>query len=149
MVRRELPDADDETVLVVVAITGLLGAVAYADRSYSDREEHRVRAELERVHGMTASGIEAICALLRGHAVEAATVEAPRYARTLLELGDRELRVEVLGALLEIAAADGEITTAETNVLRQLTKALGLTQDDYNAAQEKHRERLGVLGAPR
>jgi uncharacterized tellurite resistance protein B-like protein len=144
-VQRELPEADEETVLVVAAIAGLLGAVAYADRTYGPDEEARVRSELSRVHGMTPPGIEAVCTVLRAHIVEMSTVQAPRHARLLLELCDRELRVEVLDTLVELAAADGTIDTAEVNALRLLTNALGLTQHDYNDAQAKHRARLKVL----
>jgi len=144
-VRRELPRADDETALVVTAMAGLLGAVAFADRRYSPDEEARIRRELERVHGMTAEGIDAICAVLRQHIVEVSTVQAPRYSRVLVELADRELRLEVLGLMLEIAAADGAIGHSEVNVLRQVTTALGLSQADYNELQKKHRDRLSVL----
>jgi len=144
-VRRELPHADDVTVLVVTAMAGLLGTIAFADRKYTSDEEARIRAELERVHGMTEDGINAICAVLRQHIVEVSTVQAPRYSRVLLELGDRELRVEVLGLMLEIAAADGKIESKEINVLRQVTTALGLTQGDYNQLQTKHKDLLAVL----
>lgn len=144
-VRQVLAEADQETVRVVTAIAGLLGAVAYADRDYSDQEEELVRAELGRVRGMTPEGVEAICALLRGHIVEVATVQTPRYCRALVELADRELRVEVLQLLVDLAAADGVISQSETNLVRGLAVALGLTQDDYNRAQAVHRERLAVM----
>lgn len=144
-VQAELPDADEETVRVVAAIAGLLGVVAYADRDYADTEERVVRRELERVHGMTTAGVDAICRVLKRHIVEVSTVQAPRYSRELVELGDRELRVEVLQVLVDVAAADGEISLAETNLLRQTTTALGLTQDDYNAAQTRHRDKLSSL----
>jgi uncharacterized tellurite resistance protein B-like protein len=145
VIQRQLPEADPETVRVVVAMTGLLGTIAYADRDYSEAEEKRVRKELSRVHGMSDAGIDAICIALRRHIVEISTVQAPRYCRDILELGDRELRFEVLDVLVEVAAADGVITPAETNLLRQTTKALGLTQLDYNEIQEKHRQKLSVL----
>jgi uncharacterized tellurite resistance protein B-like protein len=145
VVRRELPDADETTTAVVAAIAGLLGSVAYADRSLSAEEDERIRRELARVHGMTEAGIQAICRVLEEHIIEVSTVHTPRYSRVLLELGDRELRLEVLEVMLEIAAADGTIGNVETNVLRQVTTALGLTQGDYNALQEKHRARLAVL----
>ena len=77
VVQTQLPDADEETRLVVVAIVGLLGAVAYADRDYGRLEERRIRDELSRVNGMTESGIEAICAVLRQHIVEVSTVQLP------------------------------------------------------------------------
>lgn len=126
-------------------MAGLLGAVAYADRDYSQAEEARVRQELSRVHGMTASGVDAICAALREHIVEISTVQIPLYARSLVELGDVELRREVLSALIELAAADESIGLAETNLLRQITKSLGLSQDDYVELQAKHRQHLTSL----
>lgn len=145
VVRRELPSADEETVSVVGAIAGLLVAVAYADRRYTQEEEAGVRRELQRVNGMTASGIDAICAILRENVIEVSTVQVPRYCRLLLDLGDRELRVEVLETLVDLAASDGVIDQAEVNLLRLTTTALGLGQDDYNAAQAKYRERLKTL----
>ncbi len=144
-VREHLPGADDETVRVVGALAGLLAAVAYADRDYSQNEEDLVRVALGRVQGMTQQGVDAVCDALRRHVVTAATVELPRYTRALRELGDVELRREVLDALVDLAAADGSITTPETNLLRRITTALGLGQGDYNASQARHRERLAVL----
>lgn len=144
-VRRVLGDADAETVRVVTAIAGLLGTVAYADRDYSEEEERLVRSELLRIHGMTEAGVTAVCALLRAHIVEVATVQTPRYCRALIEHADRELRLEVLELLVDVAAADGTISQSETNLMRGLAVALGLTQEDYNAAQAKYRERLAVM----
>ncbi|MCC6897732.1 MAG: TerB family tellurite resistance protein [Polyangiaceae bacterium] len=145
VVQSHLPEADAESVRVVIAIAGLLAAVAYADREYSAVEEHRVRAELARVHGMTARGVDAIADALRRDIVELATVELPRSTRTMVELADEELRLETLEVLVEVAAADGHLSHTETTLLRQIATSLGLTQDDYNRAQARHRDKLGVL----
>jgi uncharacterized tellurite resistance protein B-like protein len=147
VVRGILPNADPETARVVTAIAGVLGAVAYADRNYSAEEENLVREMLARIEGMTPAGVDAISTVLRKHIIEVATVQTPRYCRALRELGDRELRVEVLQLLVDVTAADGKISHDESNVVRRLTAALGLTQDDYNDAQAKHRERLSVIKA--
>jgi uncharacterized tellurite resistance protein B-like protein len=144
-VRAHLPGVDEETMRVVTCMAGLLGAVAYADREYSAAEEQRVRSELARVHGMPEVGIDAIADALRRHIVEVSTVQVQRYCRSLRELADRELRVELLEVLIDVAAADGVISHAEVNVLRGVTSALGLDQADYNAAQEKHKDKLRVL----
>src|SRR3954468_125064 len=144
-VREHLPAADDETVRVVAALGGLLAAAAYADRDYSSEEETVVRTLLARVNGITAAGIDAVCDAIRRHVVEASTVGIPRFTRELRELGDTELRREVLDALVDLAAADGRITMNETNLLRQITTSLGLSQDDYNDSQARHRERLSIL----
>ena len=144
-VREHLPDADDDTARVVAALGGLLAAVAYADRDYSPDEEAVVRKLLARVSGMTPAGIDAICDAMRRHVVEASTVGIARFTRELRDLGDPELRREVLDALVDLAAADGRVTMNETNVLRQITTSLGLSQLDYNEAQERHRDRLSIL----
>jgi len=144
-VREHLPDADDDTARVVAALGGLLAAVAYADRNYSSDEEAVVRKLLARVSGMTPAGIEAICAAMRRHVIEASTVGVTRFTRELRELGDAELRLEVLDALVDLAAADGRVTMSETNLLRQITTSLGLSQSDYNDAQARHRDRLSIL----
>jgi uncharacterized tellurite resistance protein B-like protein len=136
---------DDETIRIVVALAGLLGTVAYADRRYAPEEEQRIRRELELVQALTPAGVDAVCAALRENIVEISTIEAPFYARELLALADRDLRLQVLDALVDLAAADNEITVAETNVLRLTATALGLTQDDYNACQARHRDKLVVL----
>lgn len=144
-IEQELAGADAETVTVVTSMAGLLGIVAYADRDYSAAEEVRVREELARVQGMTDAGIEAICKILRAHIVHISAVQMPRYARALRELGDVELRREVLGALIDLAAVDESISLAETNLLRQITNALGLSQQDYVELQERHRHHLEAL----
>ena len=141
-VRRELPQADHVTVQVVSAMTGLLGAVAYADRDFSQPEEARLLLDLGRIHGMSSAGAQAIVQVLRQHLVAVSSVGIPNYCRSLRELADRELRLEVLEALVGLAAADGTIDLSEINLLRQVTSSLGLSQDDYNEAQTRYRERL-------
>lgn len=145
-VRTELPESDPETLEIVVALAGLLAAVAYADRSYTEAEEQRVRAELGRLHGMSEAGASAICAVLSRHVRELSAVGLPAFCRSLVTLADRDLRIEVLDMLIDLAAADGVIQSAESNLLRLTTRALGLSQDDYNAAQARHTDKLGVLG---
>ncbi len=144
-VREVLGAADEESVLVITAVVGLLGAAAYADGEFTADEEQQVRTELTRIRGMSASGVDAVCSALRRHVREIRAVQTPRYSRVLRELADRETRVQVVDMLLALAAADQRITTAETNFIRQTVSALGLSQSDYNALQEKHRERLAVL----
>ena len=144
-VRQELEGADAETVAIVTAIAGLLGSIAYADREITEDEERLVLAELSRIQGLDARGAQAILRTLTQHIVSVSTLERPRFTRTLLELGDRDLRYQVLGLLVDLAAADGTISLDEVTMLRSITTALGLTQQDYNELQAQHRERLSSL----
>jgi uncharacterized tellurite resistance protein B-like protein len=145
LVADHLSEADDDSRAIVVAIAGLLASVAYADRQYHEAEQNHVREALGRVHGLSAAGVEVICDALRQHLLELASSNSQQHTRSLRELGDLELRRDVLDALVDLAAADEELSMSETELLRRTATALGLTQDDYVAAQARHRERLSVL----
>lgn len=141
-VRAEMPTAAEEDVKIVAAMAGLLGQVAYADRPYLPEEEAPIRQALSRVAGLSAEGAERICATLRSSISSIAEVEAREYANFLRELADRELRLYVLDLLLDVAAADENVSVVEVNLVRRLTTVLGLTQDEYNTSQARHRTRL-------
>jgi uncharacterized tellurite resistance protein B-like protein len=59
LVRAQLPDADEDTHVLVTAITGLLACVAFADRDYSEAEQAHVREVVERIHGLPAQSTSA------------------------------------------------------------------------------------------
>ena len=145
LVRANMRDADDDTCRIVTAVTGLLACVAYVDREYSEEEQTHVREALGRVQGLSAAGVNAICDTLRDSIVEIASSNTHAYTRDLRELGTTEMRLEVLELLVDLAATDGNLEMTETNLLRRVTASLGLSADDYNAAQARHRERLSVL----
>jgi len=145
LVAGHLPEADADTHALVTAIAGLLACVAYADREYREAEQAHVREALGRVHGLSPAGVEAICAVLHERLVEIAAGNQQQHTRRLRELAEPELRREVLDALVDLAAADHELSMAETELLRRTASAIGLTQDDYVAAQARHRDRLSVL----
>ncbi len=144
-VRAQMTSADDATVRIVAAVAGLLAGVAYSDREFADPEAEMIRATLARIQGMGRSGAEAVLALLREVAAEATTVYTYRFTRTLKDEMGREGRLEILDLLVDLSAADGKILTSETNFMRQVATGMGLTQDDYNASQSRHRDKLAVL----
>ena len=145
LIRAQLPSADDEAVRLVTAITGLLACVAYADRKYEAAEQAHVEAALRRVEGLDSAAVETICSALRDHIVRIATGNTHAYTRDLRELVDVEIRREVLDVLVDLAAADGEIVLAESDLLRRTAAAMGLTPDDYLASQARYRDRLSLL----
>jgi len=136
-------DADAQRLIVAVA--GLLASVAYADRLYKPEEQVYAREALSRMDGLTPDGVNAICSVLDQRGPHIAAVNPQAYTRELRERTDVELRREVLDVLLDLAAADGELSLAETDLLRRTTSALGLAPDDYLASQARHRDKLKLL----
>jgi uncharacterized tellurite resistance protein B-like protein len=145
VVRAHLLGADETTLAIVAAVAGLLASVAYADRELRGPEWDQLRRELGRINGLDSRGVEAICSVLENDIVHISTTELPRYTRVLREQASRELRIEILGLLLDLAAADGTVSLDEVNLLRHTAGALGLSQRDYNDAQAPHRDKLSVL----
>jgi uncharacterized tellurite resistance protein B-like protein len=144
-VRSQIPDADDATVRVVTAVAGLLAAVAYADRVFDPAEVAYVRESIGRINGITPAAQSTICGVLGSHLAELSSVHAHAFTRDLKQLTGRDMRLEILDVLVDLAAADGVIVLREVNQLRQITTSLGLTQDDYNASQARHLDKLEAL----
>lgn len=145
IVEQYLADADDATRRIVTAVAGLLAKVAYADGHYSVQEEATIQRELSRVHGLSQAGVDAICGLLADHISHVALLGDHDWTRDLRDLAERTLRLEVLEVLVEMAVADQVLKHEEQTQLRRIAKALSLTQEDYNAIQAKHREKLSTL----
>ena len=77
LVANHLPDEEQDTRAIVVAIAGLLAGVAYADRSYGEAEQAHVREALGRIHALSAAGADAICAALRSQRSTRSATRAP------------------------------------------------------------------------
>jgi uncharacterized tellurite resistance protein B-like protein len=144
-VRQALPNADDVTVRIVASTAALLLCVAYADLDYTIDEEEVLCEMLSQVRGLSEADVTVIAHVLREHTVSIASAESTAYARELLDLTETDFRLKVLDVLVDVAAADDEICVNETNMLRSIAKALGLSQEEYNASQARHRDKLAVL----
>lgn len=145
IVEAHLDDCDEPTQRVVTAIAGLLARIAYADGQYRAEEEQHIREELGRIEGLRAAGVDAICELLSDEIAHIALLGDHDWTRDLCELTTRELRLEVLDVLVELAVADHALSQDEVTQLRRITKALNLVQADYNAIQAKHRDKITSL----
>jgi len=145
IVEQYLSDADEATQRIVTAVAGLLAKVAYADGHYSTQEEATIQKELSRVHGLSQAGVDAICGLLADQISHVALLGDHDWTRDLRDLAERELRLEILEVLVEMGVADGVLKHEEQVQLRRIAKALSLTQEDYNAIQAKHRDKLSTL----
>ncbi|HET8937175.1 MAG TPA: TerB family tellurite resistance protein [Polyangiales bacterium] len=145
VVQTEMKGADPESARIVVAVAGLLASVAHADRRYTAQEKAYMHDALQRLDGLTAEGADAVCAVIEKQGVTIGAHNPHAFTRELRDRTDVELRREVLEVLVDLAAADGELSLSETDLLRRTCSALGLTPQDYLNAQARHREKLSTL----
>jgi uncharacterized tellurite resistance protein B-like protein len=145
LIAHSMPNADAEQAALIGALAGLLATVAYADRKYTGAEREQISEALTRVHQLEPGALGAIEELLGEQLAELAHEPLQTYTRALYEGMEREGRLEVLEALMDLAAADEVLSMDETNLLRRIATALGLSVQEYQASQERHRQRLSVL----
>jgi len=145
VVQLEMKGVDPESARIVVAVAGLLASVAHADRRYTAQEKAYMHDALRRLDGLTAEGADAVCAVIEKQGITIGAHNPQAFTRELRERTDVELRREVLEVLVDLAAADGELSLSETDLLRRTCAALGLDPQDYLSAQQRHRDKLSTL----
>lgn len=118
-----------------VAIAALLVRIARADNHYGSDERRHIDALLARRRGLSAAD-----AADRRAAAEMIEAEAPdtvRFTRAIKERIPLDERAEVIGAMWEIALADGERSADEDAAIRLAASLLGVT--DVESAQMRQR----------
>lgn len=145
LLRKTMPEASEQDATIVASLAGLLAYVAYADRKYEPAEHDAITQALSRVDDLPAHAGEAVVQLLVERIGELAHESLPTYTRVLYELTSRGARLELFDVLMDVAVADHVLTMEETNTLRRIANLLGLSEQDYQAAQSKYRDRLSVL----
>lgn len=144
-VASNMSDADDGTIAILGALAGLLAQVAHADNTLDEAELEEIRGQLARIDGLSGEGVVAVLALLRSHGKALFSEGTQSYTRVLYEQCAREMRLEVLDLLMDVAAADGSVSMDETHLIRRICTALGLSDADYLASQTRYRDHLSVL----
>lgn len=145
IVEDRLAGHSEDMKRIVSAIAGLVACTAYADRNFSADEETVVRSELAKLASLDAEGVETILDTIRSQGARIMSGGDHYWIRDLRERTEPDERIAILGVLIEVAASDGELSIAETNYLRRVTSALGLSQQDYTAVQALHRDKLSTL----
>jgi uncharacterized tellurite resistance protein B-like protein len=65
--------------------------------------------------------------------------------REFSRIASREEKLQLLDCLFAVAAAEGGISTAEDNEIRQITNELGLGHPDFIAVRSKWKDQLTVF----
>jgi DnaJ like chaperone protein len=136
-VRKALPDDESVFIRYVAVVVVLIGRVAWADGRLSPEEESSLRDLLAHIDRLSPSGIEAVCAALRGRAPTVNDEELGLCYRELKSLCDGRERVEILRLLAQLAVVDGESSTAEHAELEAIAESLGVSLADLASVEKQ------------
>lgn len=121
----------------VVAITGLLARLAFSDRKFQKEERALVTQQLETVKGLSDADRKVILGALTINADTVTEAAGKRYAAALAALKDKDLCLEVLRMLVDVAAADGTVADNELWSVREAANDLGLSVEDFERAVDR------------
>lgn len=131
-----LPEPDEK-----LALGTLLVRVAKSDLTYVFAEISQIDRLLTRLFGLgpiEAAKMRATCERL-----DKAAPATDKFAQIIRETVSLEARLDALEALWEVVLADGAVLSQEIEVISEVQRALGLSEEDSVAAKAKAAEQLG------
>ncbi len=135
--RRAMPDDESVVIRYMAIVVVLLGKVAWADGRFSEKEEASLRALLAHVDRIAPSGVEAVCAVLRGTPTKMSAEENELCFRELKSLCDARERLEVMRLLIRLAAADGVLSDSEHAELDAIAEELGVPEAELLSVEKE------------
>lgn len=135
--RAALPDDESVVIRYIAIVVALIGRVAWADGNLSDKEEQNLRELLAHIDRLSPTGIEAVCAALRGGVARVNEDELSLCFRELKSLCDRRERVEILRLLAKLAIVDGDASTAEHAALESVAAGIGVSLTDLASVEQE------------
>ena len=135
--RKALPDDESVVLRYIAIVIILLGKVAWADGRFNAGEEDGLRSLLTHIDRIAPSGVEAVCASLRGQVPRVSDSELSLCYRELKALCDLKERREVIRLLTRLAAADGETSEAEHAALETIAAELGIPDGELESVEEE------------
>jgi uncharacterized tellurite resistance protein B-like protein len=144
----ELDHLDPERARFVAAFAYILSRVARADMKISGEET----AAMERIvseHGeLPAAQAVIVVQMAKSQNLLFGGTENFQVTKEFNRIASREEKMALLDCLFAVSAADRSITTAESNVIRQIADELRLEHGDYIEVRTRFRDDLAVLKKP-
>lgn len=140
-----LPEFDDQERAKITAISGLLACVAQSDFHISEAEQSEIEKSLSTWCKLSAKEAHVVAQLASEEVSALASLEVHTYTGTLEKLLSEHQRVEVLEALFQLAASDGEVAHEESEFIRHVSHGFKLSHHEFIAARATVLQHLKVL----
>jgi len=134
---------------LLAGVAYVLSRAANADLLVSPEETAAIEAALAADLGVSAAEAVIVTETARQQASLFGSTEDYLVTRELRRLSTPDQRLAVLRACFAVAAANDEISSAETAVLDQIATELEIAPADFDAIRATHREQLSVVRAAR
>lgn len=138
-------DEEDDPIIKIACLAGLLARVAYIDFDIDEQERKKMKAILQDAAHLTFEEARAVVDIAIEEIKDLAGLENHKYAHPLNDLLNTQERYDLLLALFAIAASDGTISDSESEEIRLISMSLNLEHHHFVTARANYRQFLGFL----
>lgn len=127
------------------AFAYLMARVAHADFDVSEEELAKMREILVTQGGLPPNQAEAVAEIARSQSVHEGSTEDFLVTREFRRIANRDEMLHLLDCLFAVSAAQGQISVAEDNAIRQIASELNLEHREFIEVRSRYRDHLEVL----
>ena len=129
----------------LAAFAVVLSRVAHADLDISDAERTKMAEIVAELGQLEPEEAAMAIDIAVEHSLRSGGTEHFLATREFAEMADKAQRKELLSCLFEISAADGSISSAEENRIRQIASELGFTHREFAQARSRWNDVRAIL----
>lgn len=144
-IHAELPRLGEERVEYLAAFAGLLARAAFGDLEISSEEEAAMERCLRENTGLSEKDAELVAHIARNAAEAMGGVEDYLLTRACNERATPQEKEVLLSCMYTVAAADGTVSSAEDEEIKQIGAALMIPHARVMDVRSEHREQLEIL----
>lgn len=143
-----LDQLDPQVAKYLAAFAYVLARVAHADLEIDEDETRTMQEVVARIGRLAEE--EAILAveIAKSQARVLGGTENYVVTREFRKISSAAQRGQLLECLYAVAAADGSISSVESQEIQSVAEELGFTRDEANALRSRYRDQLTVLKKP-
>ena len=143
---KEYPNLEQEKLLNLSCISGLLARVAFVDFNLDEKEVHLIK-KLIKDYNFDDLSIDSdvVATMAIEHIKEMAGLENHLYVHPLKKVFDKEQRYKIIEMLFLVAASDGSVEAVESEEIRLIVKGLELSHQHFIAARAQVAEYIKAL----
>lgn len=136
---------DQNEILKLSCLAGLLAKVAYADLKISPEETEMMITVLTEEMQLDRKVATNVVELASEEMERLAGVGSEKYGHLLGDLCSTDERYQILLALFQVAAAEGGVSNLESETIRSISKGLLLEHRHFVSARASVSEKLNLL----
>jgi len=139
-IAKELSDLDEPTAHFLASFAFILARVAAADLDIDTEEEATIEKILRGLEVVDENHVRLVSEIARAQARDEGGTENYLATREFREQSNREQRIRLLKALLQVARADGHVSEIETEEIVRIADELDFGPDELKALRSDLRQ---------